>query len=132
MSVVREGRLIFAVGDVTAVSLGDTARVSLPHDLIRAAEEAFQGRDPQFHLLEKPVQVEVDGLTRILYRGRLRMGAYNVWIEHGAFPGMPGEGPCLAISLAQECPDGPAIASAQLMDYPDPLEIIRWESAAPG
>jgi hypothetical protein len=123
MSVVRNGQLVFAVGALSAFSLGATVAVSIPGDLIAAAEGLFQERDPEFRLPEQPVQIVIDHVTRICCGGRFRLGAYNVWIEHGA--GFYSD-ECLTISLTESCPDVAAIASAQLLDCPDQVEIVEW------
>jgi hypothetical protein len=36
---------------------------------------------------------------------------------------MPGTNECVAVSLKGTCPDVAAVASAQLLDVPDALEI---------
>src|SRR6266568_4124115 len=34
---------------------------------------------------------------RIISRGRLHLGSYDIWVEHGFYPGLPGVDGCAAI-----------------------------------
>ena len=126
MSVVRDGRLVVAVGAVSSVPLGDHVRVHTPHQLVVEGERPFKGIDPDFHFPELPVQVDVDGTTRIFFRARTDIGDYFLWVEHGFFLGLPGTEMCVAIALKRACPDVAAIASAQLLDDPSALLMTPW------
>jgi hypothetical protein len=126
LSIIRSGQLVAAAGAVSAVPLGEFVHVRTPIDTIRAAEEVFRKRDPEFAFGELPVEIRIGEQTRLLYSGRPQLDSYKVFVEHGFYRGLPGKDECVAISLIGSCPEVPAIASAQLLDFPDALEIARW------
>ena len=101
--------------------------MSIPHDAIREAELAFRRLDTRFEFPELPIEVQVGSEKRVLYRGRPRMAGYDVFVEHGFYPGTPGTDECAALSLNGGCPETAAISSAQLLEYSDLLEIGRWQ-----
>jgi hypothetical protein len=126
LSILRDGQLVAAAGAVSAVPLGECVHVRTPVDTIREAEEVFRKHDPEFAFGHLPVEIRIGGQTRLLYGGRRRMDSYDVYVEHGFYRGLPGTAECVAISLVGTCPDVVAIASAQLLDFPDALEIVQW------
>ena len=108
LSLFRNGRLVFAVGAISAVPLGDNIQISTPHNLVQQTESLFQQRDPTFELDEHPVEISVEGKIRIAFRGMRQLGDYNAWVLHGFRPGMPGTNESVAISLRGSA--GPAYA----------------------
>jgi hypothetical protein len=128
VSIVRDGQLIAAAGAVSAVPLGELVHVRLPSDTLAEAEAVFRKHDPEFAFPEWPVEIRFGGQTRVLYGGRPQLQSYKAWVEHGFYRGIPGTDECVAIWLAKACPEIPAIASAQLLDAPDPLEIVPWSA----
>jgi len=127
LSVVRGDRLITAIGAVTAVPHGGLVTVRIPQEAIREAESVFRRVDPQFEFPALPIEIQVESTRRVLYRGRPRIGSYEVFIEHGFLEsGDPGTSECLALSLIGSCPETAAICSAQLLEYPDLTEFARW------
>jgi hypothetical protein len=126
LSVVRRGRLVAAIGAVTAVPHGGSVSVRIPWEVIRDAEQVFSRLDPSFEFPEVPIEVHVGSERRVLYRGRPRLASYEVFVEHGFYPGTPGTSECAAISLIGSCPDTAAICSAQLLEYADLSDIVRW------
>lgn len=126
LSVVRGGQLITAVGAVTAVPQGRVVNVRIPWDVIREAECVVSRLDPGFEFPELPIEVHVEAERRVLYRGRPRIGGYEVFVEHGFYPGTPGTSECAALSLVGSCPETAAICSAQLLEYADLSELVRW------
>jgi len=124
MAILREDHLIAAAGAVTSIALGNvTARI--PRQLIEAALDVFRPRDPDFAFREWPVEVEVDASRAVLFSGRRDLGEYCVFVEHGLFAGDSAASECLSISRAGLVSDIAAIASAQLIDAPHALEIVR-------
>ena len=126
LSIIRSGQLVAAAGAVSAVPLGDFVHVRTPIDTIRAAEEVFRKHDTKFAFGELPVEIRIGEQTRLLYGGRPQLDSYKVFVEHGFYRGLPGKDECVAISLIGSCPEVPTIASAQLLDFPDALEMTRW------
>ncbi len=121
LSVVRGNRLVTAIGAVTAVP-HDGLTIRLPSDAIREAEAVFNRLDPEFEFLELPIEFHIESERRVLYRGRSRIGGYDVFVEHGFYRGMPGVSECAAISLVGSCPHIAAVCSAQLLEYADVSE----------
>lgn len=126
LSVVRGGRLVAAVGAVTAVPHGESVSVRIPSDVIREAELVFSKLDSRFEFPELPIEVRVGSERRVLYRGRPRIAGYEVFVEHGFYPGTPGTAECAALSLMGSCPDTAVTCSAQLLEYSDLSELIHW------
>lgn len=124
LSVVRGSRLVAACGAVTAVPTGELT-IRFPLEAIRDAERAFSRLDPKFTFRELPIEIGLGAETRVLYSARPRIGDYEVFVEHGLYPGWPGA-ECAAVSLVGSCPDTAAIASAQLLEYPDLCEMVAW------
>jgi hypothetical protein len=125
LSVVRGNRLIAAIGAVTAVPNGELT-IRFPSEAIREAARAFSRLDPRFTFRELPIEIRLGSETLVLYRGRPRIGDYEVFVEHGFYPGIPGVSECAAVSLVDSCPDTAAISSAQLLEYADLSEMVRW------
>lgn len=125
ISLLRNDHLIFATGAISSVPLGNEVRGEIPLDLVQEAEATFKRRDPNFRFRELPVQISVDGNPQIIFRGRQRLGNYDIWVEHGFLPGIPGVNECAAISLNGACGSMPASTSAQLLDGGE-LEMIHW------
>jgi hypothetical protein len=126
MSLIRDGRLVFAIGAVDAVPHGNTVSIGHPDEAINEALDVFRRIDPEFTFRESPLELRIGSARRILYRGRPRIGDYNVFIEHGTHWGMPGADPCAAIALTPGCPEVGAIASALLLEYSELSTMERW------
>lgn len=115
-SAIRQGKLIFAVGQVTAVPLGSEISVKTPYDLLDRAERIFRQRDPKFEFADYPVEVCIGGSRKIWYGGLAEIGGYHIWVEHGFIPGMPpGTPESVSITLDQVCDWVAGSASAQLL-----------------
>jgi len=129
-SIVRDGQLIVAAGAVSNVSLGEPVHVRIPSETVTEAEDVFRKHDAQFRFPELPVELRLGEHTRLLFRGRPELESYRTWVEHGFYRGIPGTNECVAVWLSGTCPDIPAIATAQLLDAPAPLEIVSWPKQA--
>ena len=125
VSLLRNDRLVFAVGAISSVPLGNEVKAATPRDLMQEARTIFERCDPNFEFRELPVQISVGDHARIMFGGRERIGDYHIWVEHGFLPGIPGVDGCAAISLDGACVSVAASASAQLLNGGE-LEIIRW------
>jgi hypothetical protein len=126
LSIIRNGQLVAAAGAVSAVPLGDFIHVRTPSDIIEEAEKVFRKHDTEFEFGHLPVEIRIREQTRLVYRGRPQLGSYDVFVEHGFYRGLPGTDECVAIAMKGACPSVVAIASAQLLDFPDALEMVRW------
>jgi hypothetical protein len=115
LSLLRKGRLVFALGAITSVPLGNI-QAHTPHDLVMEAEQVFKRHDAEFAFREFPVQIEVGGEMRLMYRGLRTMNGYEVSVMHGFYPGIPGENECAAITLRNACRHSIASITAQFFD----------------
>jgi len=125
LSVVRQGRLVAAVGAVTRIPLGDNVVARIPSDLITEAEAAFRTRDSAFELPELPIEFAVGGDTFVSLRSRRTLGGYHVSIQHGFYRGTPGIDESVAIADVALCPDTAANASAILLAADD-IDMLQW------
>jgi hypothetical protein len=116
VSAIRQGRLIFAVGEISAVPLGSGIDVDIPMDLMKQAQEVFRQRDPGFKFPEWPLEVRSREKSSILFHGSLEKDGYQVHVLHGFRPGEPGLPECVAISLDSACNWVAASSSAQLLE----------------
>jgi hypothetical protein len=121
---LRGGRLIVAVGAVSAVPLGNV-KATMPSDLVRKADAIFQDWDPTFHLRDYPVQIEIQNMRRLLIeKQKTRIGEYEVWVQHGFVRGIPGTDECVGIALKGACGYVTASCSAQLVELG--FEVAHW------
>jgi hypothetical protein len=126
LALLRENRLVFAVGAVSRVPLGDDVQAATPGALVREAASVFTKVDPEFEFRELPLQITIGGHSRILFRFGRELGHYAIWVEHGYLPCIePGEDECAAIFLKGACGRTPAIATAQLLNSGE-IEVVRW------
>lgn len=115
LSILRRGELILAVGAITSVPLGSGVSVKTPYDLVKQAESAFRVRDSTFNLVRLPLEVTAGGESRILEWGRRTVGAYEIYVEHGFRPGIPGTDERAAMWKKGECHEVAMRASLALM-----------------
>jgi hypothetical protein len=115
-SALRGDKLIFAVGQISAVPLGSGIKVGTPGDLLKDAEAVFRRRDRGFQFPEWPIEVRGRETSRILYRGEVRMDGYHIRVEQGFRPCEPGIPECVSICLEEVCDWVAASASAQLLN----------------
>lgn len=115
ISSVRDGQLVFAVGAVGSVRLGDGSFARVPQELVAEAEAVFHKADPAFRLSELPLQVSRGGETRLLPCTRGGFTLYEVSAFRGFLRGVPGVDESVAISRRGLGSDVGARASAQLV-----------------
>jgi hypothetical protein len=123
LSLLRESRLVFAVGAVSSVPLGDDVQAATPY-VAREAVSVFRKVDPEFEFRELPLQISIGGHSRLRFRGWQELGHYVIWVEHGFLPGIPGEDECASIALKGACGATPSSLSAQLLNGGE-IEIVR-------
>lgn len=124
LSVIRDGNLIAAVGAVSYVPLGPDVSVHTPGDLVAQAEKIFQARDPNYLMIPYPTELTVEGATRIIHSGRLRMGPYEISVRHGVARGLPGVDGSVSIERCGVCPDAAAFVSAELLEQTGEVKIV--------
>jgi hypothetical protein len=124
LSLLRDGRLVLAVGAVSAVPLGDKVRVTGAGGLAHDLQSLYQERDPTFELVEYPLEISVDGQTRIAFGRRTLLGDHNVWVLHGPLAGMPGKNESVVVASRGSCSLTPIQRSAEWME--GELEMVGW------
>jgi hypothetical protein len=92
---------------------------------MKDAAQVVQRLDASFQFRELPLQVQIGDDTHVLFRGSRRMSDYDLFMEHGFYPGVPGTDECAAVILRGGCPHTPAICSAQLLEYRDLSDIAH-------
>jgi hypothetical protein len=98
-------------------------------DLVREAEAVFRKHDDGFRFAEYPVEIRVSGEKHIMYRGRIDLGSFEVWVLHGQYFGTPGSDPCISVVRKGACPVVDANASALFLDsgtHSGTLEMVHW------
>jgi hypothetical protein len=121
LSALRNGQLVYAVGVITSVPLGDGNSARRPMDLVAEAEAAFQRRDASYGLPELPVELCLAGHTLLLPSGGFGgppaevSTLYSVTVFRGFRPGIPGTDESAAVSRKGLCGDTAPTASAQLL-----------------
>jgi hypothetical protein len=126
LSVLRDDRLLSAIGAVTAVPHGEQVAVRFAEEAIREATAAFRRVDPQFTFRELPIEIQIGSERRVLYGGSSSIGNYDVYVDHGFYAGLPGRSECVALSLSGSWPHTAASCSALLLEYRDLTEIVPW------
>lgn len=116
ISAIRQGKHVFAVGQVTAVPLGSGISVRTPRDLLNRAQAVFRERDPGFEFVAYPIEVSIADISGVRFGGQVRMGSYDVWVGHGFIDGEPGWAECVSISLSDARKWVFASTSAQLIE----------------
>ena len=113
-SVLRNDRLVAAVGAITSVPLGHGISARVASDVAREMEVVAQRHDSTFKLREIPLLVEVDHHRRILTDGG-RVGVYEIFSVSRYLAGRPNLSECAAMFQPGVSPDTAAQTSAQLM-----------------
>jgi hypothetical protein len=126
ISAIRDKQLIFALGAVTAVPLGDYVKARIPMELINKAEEIFRKHDRDFEFPEYPLEIQIGNEKSIMYRGRWEMNGYVAFVLHGNQTIEDGGPACAAISLKEACSWAAANASAELLDHGATFGIVGW------
>jgi hypothetical protein len=115
-SLIRQNKLIFAVGQVTAVPLGSGITARIPSDLLEGGQEVFRKRDSKFEFPELPIEFRSSDISRIIYHGQIQMGSYRVRVERAFLPSEDALPECASISLDEACDWMAASATAQLLN----------------
>lgn len=113
-SILRGDELVAAVGAITSVELGTDLTARHPRDLIEQVERVFRTRDPEYKTREFPIELTAAGETRIVHKGRTRVGPYDAFVIHGFIIGIPGTAERACIERRGVSPETAALTTAQL------------------
>ena len=69
LSLLREGRLVFAVDAVSSVPLGEEVQAAIPSRCVQEAQSAFRKLDSTFEFRELPLLMSLGRQSRICFRG---------------------------------------------------------------
>ena len=112
LSIVRDGVLVAAAGDLSHVPLGHSASVRSSGDLMVDRRWGMNARPGEDGACHAPVEVCLNGERLVLLWGRPSMGPYDVFVRGSR----DGEWPCVSIERRGQCPETAAHTSAQLFD----------------
>ncbi len=113
VAVLRDGRLVVAIGALAALPLG--GGVSVGNGAVDATEY---------------VAVRVGAESARLARGEpVAMGDYELEVVRPALDGIPGHCESVAVCRAGACSLEAAVRSAQLLDAG--LGMVRWDPVRP-
>jgi len=112
ISVIRGDTLVAAAGAVTAVPLGPELVVGAPDVGVGAL---FEQIDPDYQLLEIPLEFKVGGQRRLAHCGTRTLGPYWIYVIRGFCPGMSGTDECAAIVRVGTFTETPTSSTAQLL-----------------
>jgi len=123
LSLLRRGELVFALGAVTVVPLGDNVRVRGGPAL--DLSEVRSGRWPRE---DTWVDVSVGAETLRLRRGEdATIGIHRFSVLQTFQEGMPGKYECLAVTSHVGCSHEAAACSAELLSGQNAgLDMVRW------
>jgi hypothetical protein len=127
LSLLRQGRLVFAVGAILGLPLGQKIRVKLPEDVFDQLERfhrvpfSIRGKQP----LLIPIEIHVGNEMRSIFAGTVELGEYEIWVEGGRDYSYPSGDTFAAISAKGLCHSIPAVASAILLNRLG-LERTEW------
>ena len=122
LSIIRDHQLIAAAGSGGALSYiptGEGVHIRVPGDLISKSEAIFRVRDPEYTLIERPVEITIGGETRIMRWGRPKMGPFEVFVV----PSGRDRYPRVSLERMGVCPETAAHTSAELLDR-EPYQVV--------
>lgn len=145
-SVVRNERLVLAVGAVTALPLGGNVQIVSVREKTDPPpasftshpgfEDLFTGEPREetdtptisFDEIECRIRLTVSGQEYLLGLGDAsKAGPYDVLVERGFITGIPGFDACVAVSIEEAFPMEAAVRWARLLDDPrNNLSTIGW------
>jgi hypothetical protein len=126
-SVLRNGELVVAAGNVTNVPLGRGLRAAYVHDLQEEALAAFRQRDPEFTFPDRAIEVTIGERSVILFDGERTVGPIGIFVARTSRLfglGLPHI-ECSAIWCEPLCSRTAAIATAKWLVRFD-LSMVRW------
>jgi len=126
ISAFRQEPLLFAVGAVRCVPLGELVKVYVPKS-VWEAERIIQKEYPNYRFPEYPLGIHVGDQKTLLYKGYFNMNGYegHVWDAINLADDWDCE--CMAVSLEGGYSVVVANSSAKLLAH-GPQEFIKWKS----
>ena len=125
LSLLRNNQLVFAVGAILSVPLGNNVQAKLPGDVMDQIKRYSNNRHPDTKHLYIPLEIHVGDQMRSLFRGTVELGDHQIWVERGNDFSHPMFEECAAISVKGACESMPAVASAKLLGGPN-MEFNEW------
>jgi hypothetical protein len=122
LSAIRDGRLVFGVGAIRAVPLGEDISVESPN-MRQAIERVCQKAHSDPEAFKQAIEITFGAQTFAAYEGRSQLGEYQVSIMHGYQIGFPGNDECVSITRTDGCSLDDAEISARLLDHRDAVRL---------
>lgn len=127
LTLLRTGKLVFAVGAIDGSKLGGDIRMRHPEDALERIQR-FESVPFEKRLkipLLLPLEIYVGEEMRSIYAGMVEMGNYGVWVEGGTDHSFPSGDSYAAIWAKGLCDEWSAIASAMMLRRPG-MHTIEW------
>ena len=133
VSVIRDGVLVCAIGEVVAVPLGAGVEARVPHELRARIAALFLELDPDFpdvqglgNAVPLPLAVRHDGTEVLVNRVRRTLGPYDIEVLRPSSDGLPGHAAVGTIVHRGACSALGARLTAMLLAQDDGLEMTPW------
>lgn len=133
IAVLRDGLLVCAIGDITAVPLGADLEARVPYELRARIAALFLELDPDFpdvqglgEAVPLPFAVRHAGAEVLVQRVRRSLGPYDIEVLRPSSDGLPGHAAVGTIVRRGACSALGARLTAMLLAQDDALELSPW------
>ena len=127
LTLLREGKLVVAVGAICGKHFGNSIGVSHPEDCMerfaRFDQIPWEYRKKKPFLL--PLEVQVGEEIISMYAGRAEIGSYEIWVQGGTDYSYPSGDSYGAIWAKGMCDEWCAITSAMMLRAPG-ITVVNW------
>jgi hypothetical protein len=117
-------QMLFAVGAVRGVPLGELIKVEVPES-VWEAERVIRKEYPEYEFPEYPLGIHVRDQKTLLYKGHFHMNGYEGHVWNAFKLQEDGGYECMAVSLEGGYSVVVANSSAKLLSY-GPNEFVKW------
>jgi hypothetical protein len=124
ISAFRQEQLLFAVGAVRSVPLGQLVKVYVPES-VWEAERIIRKEYPEYNFTEYPLGIHVGDQKELLHKGYFHINGYEGHVWNAIKRQVDGDCECMAISLEGGYSVVVANSSAKLLAH-GPKEIVHW------
>lgn len=133
LSVLRDGRLVCAIGDLASVPLGADVEARVPTELRERIAALFLELDPDFpdvqglgSAVPLPLAIRHGGAEVLVQRVRRSLGPYDVEVLRPSNDGLPGHAAVGTIVRRGACSALGVRLTAMLLAQDDALEMSPW------
>lgn len=133
ISVLRDGVLVCAIGDVPAVPLGADLEARVPQELRERFARVFLDVDPEFpdvlgfgDAVPLPLAVRHAGTQVLVHRIRRTLGPYEIDVLRQSKDGVPGNAALATVLRRGACSALGVRLSGALFAQDDVFEMSAW------